>query len=45
MEITYRCVYNDPDLGVVALSEPQGHPKQLMLTQTPEERLVTHVKH
>ncbi len=22
-------MYDDPDLGVVALSEPQGHPKQL----------------
>ena len=28
-EITYICVYDDPDLGVVALSEPRGHPKVL----------------
>ena len=25
----YCCVYDDPDLGVVALSEPRGRPKQL----------------
>ncbi len=29
MEITYHCVYDDPDLGVVALSETRGCPKQL----------------
>ena len=29
MEISYRCVYDDPDLGVVAISEPRGRPKQL----------------
>ena len=29
MEITYRCVYDDPDLGVVAISEPRGWPKLL----------------
>ncbi len=28
-EITYLCVYDDPDLGVVALSEPRGCPKVL----------------
>ena len=29
MEIKYCSVYDDPDLGVVALSEPRGCPKQL----------------
>ena len=28
-DISYHCVYDDPDLGAVALSELQGHPKQL----------------
>jgi hypothetical protein len=28
MEISYCCVYDNPDLGVVAISEPQGCPKQ-----------------
>ncbi len=28
-KITYCCVYDDPDLGVAALSEPWGHPNQL----------------
>jgi hypothetical protein len=27
-KITYCCVYDDPDLGAVALLEPRGHPKQ-----------------
>ncbi len=29
MEILYRCVYDDPDLSVVTISEPRGRPKQL----------------
>ena len=41
----YRCVYDDPDLGVVALSEPQDVPSSSVLTQTSEERLLTYVKH
>ena len=28
-EIAYICVYDDADLGVVALSEPRGRPKVL----------------
>ena len=28
-EITYCCVYDDPDLGVVALAEPRGRPNAL----------------
>ena len=34
MEISYRCVYDDPDLGVVAISEPRGRPKQLTVDPT-----------
>jgi hypothetical protein len=34
MEISYCCVYDDPDLGVVAISEPRGRPKQLNVDPT-----------